>query len=221
MTAEKAILFDMDGVLVVSETYSMESTIEALTHWGIHATREEFAPFVGMDEAGYIGGVSRLHGVPFEPAMRTLTYQLYDQKVRGQNIACPHVRETLEQLRRDGWKLAVCSSAHSSKVRINIRELGLRDDAFDVILTGGMVERLKPFPDVFLTAAGQLGVAPARCVVVEDAVSGIRAAKAAGMFSVGMTTFFTAQQLREQAAPTAIVDDLLQLPDTVRAFVTD
>ncbi|MBR7093107.1 MAG: HAD-IA family hydrolase [Clostridia bacterium] len=209
---QKAVLFDMDGVLVNSEEWMMKSAVEALEEWGVHASKQDFRPFIGAGEARFVGGVAEKYGVPYVPEMKTRAYQVYGRNVAGQHIACPHVRETIQALRADGWRIAVCSSADVVKVRINVRQLGMTFDDFDLVLSGDSVERKKPFPDIFLRAAADLCVPPERCVVVEDAVNGILAARAAGMRSIGMTTSFTAEQFRQLAEPTYIVDDLAEIP---------
>lgn len=207
----RGILFDMDGVLVNSETYMMESAMEALLQWNVRAVKEDFRAFIGAGEARFVGGVAEKHGVPYVPEMKRLAYEIYDEKVKGKGIACPHVRETLTALKDAGFLLAVCSSADRVKVAINLRELGVETDWFTEILSGDRVEHKKPAPDIFLKAAEAMGLPPASCVVVEDAVNGILAAKAAGMRSVGITTSFTRQQLMDEAGPDEVIDDLAEL----------
>ena len=214
MEQKKAILFDMDGVLVNSEEWMAKSAIEALEHWGVHAVKEDFRPFVGAGEARFVGGVAEKYGVPYVVEMKALAYEIYGRNVQGQGIACPNVKSTIERLKADGWLVAVCSSADEVKVRININAIEMAFEDFDVVLSGNSVERKKPFPDIFLKAAEQLGVEPSACVVIEDAVNGIQAANAAGMRSIGITTFFTRERLLQEN-PTFVIDDLSEIPALV------
>jgi beta-phosphoglucomutase-like phosphatase (HAD superfamily) len=93
--------------------------------------------------------------------------------------------------------VAVASSADEIKVRANLQKIGVPEGSWNVILTREDVKRNKPSPDIFLSAARKLGVDPAACVVVEDAVNGVQAAKAAGMRCVAVAHTFPAERLQE------------------------
>jgi beta-phosphoglucomutase-like phosphatase (HAD superfamily) len=93
-------------------------------------------------------------------------------------------------------KIAVASSADRRKVLGNLHEIGLPTDQFDAVIVGEDVVHKKPAPDIFLLAAERLGLNPADCLVVEDAVSGVAAAKAAEAKCLALTTSFTAEQLK-------------------------
>ena len=77
------------------------------------------------------------------------------------------------------------------------------------------MERKKPFPDIFLEAAKQLGVNAESCVVIEDAINGLQAAKAASMQNIAVTTSFTREELAEKASPNLIIDKLSELSDAL------
>jgi HAD superfamily hydrolase (TIGR01509 family) len=91
--------------------------------------------------------------------------------------------------------MAVASSADRRKVEGNLREIGLAEDVFDAIVTAEDAVHKKPAPDLFLAAAGRLGLAGSQCLVVEDAVSGVKAAKAAGARCLALTTSFPREAL--------------------------
>jgi beta-phosphoglucomutase-like phosphatase (HAD superfamily) len=82
-------------------------------------------------------------------------------------------------------------------MEINLRAMGLREDEFDAVINGLEVARKKPFPDIYILAAERIGLTPAECLVVEDAVSGIKAAKAAGCKCLAVLTSFQASDLTE------------------------
>ena len=82
----------------------------------------------------------------------------------------------------------------------------------DAIVTGSDVERKKPAPDIFLKAAEKAGLEPRFCIVAEDAIAGIMAAKAAGMRAVGVTTSFSADELKKAGAD-VVTDSLSYLPE--------
>lgn len=89
------------------------------------------------------------------------------------------------------------SSADRIKVDANLRKIGLPPESWQAVVTAEDVERRKPDPSLFLKAAERLGISPADCVVVEDAVNGIAAAKAAGMRCVAVATTFLAERLTQ------------------------
>ncbi|MGC8644445.1 MAG: HAD family hydrolase, partial [Isosphaeraceae bacterium] len=96
----------------------------------------------------------------------------------------------------------------------NLRELGLPSGSFDAVVVGEDISRKKPAPDIFNLAARRLGLEPAACLVIEDAVSGVTAAKAAGSRCLGLTTSFSVEQLAAAGADW-IARDLMLAPDAV------
>jgi HAD superfamily hydrolase (TIGR01509 family) len=197
-----AVLFDMDGVLVDSEAFIAEAAIAMLAEgYGVVAKREDFLPFVGMGEDRFIGGVAEKHGVALELARdKARTYELYFEVIKDRLHEIPGAVAFARECRRRGLKTAVATSADRRKLEANLREVGLAESDFDAIVDGLQVERKKPFPDIYLEAARRVGADPASCLVVEDAVSGVKAAKAAGMFCLALAGSFTEAALREAGA---------------------
>ncbi len=197
-----AVLFDMDGVLCDSEPFIREAAVRMLAErHGVQASPGDFTPFTGMGEDRFIGGVAEQYGARLDLARdKARTYALYLELIRGRLEPLRGVPAFLAACRRRGWKLAVASSADAVKVEGNLRELGLPAAQFDAVVSGQDVARRKPHPDLFLLAAARVGAEPARSVVVEDAPAGIEAAVAAGAAPLGITTSFSAAQLRSAGA---------------------
>lgn len=194
----QAILFDMDGVLVDSEEYIFEATRLMFAEHGVSVKPEDALPFVGTGENSYITGIGRRNG--FEADIerdKARTYAIYGEITRGNIHALPGTGEFIRQCKKRGLRMAVASSADRVKIAVNLREIGVAADTFDAIVSGEDVERKKPFPDIYLLAALQLGVKPENCLVVEDAVSGVAAAKAAGAKCLALTTSFPAEKLND------------------------
>ena len=103
----------------------------------------------------------------------------------------PGVRSLISELKRLGVPIAVASASLRAWVDATLRGLGL-EDAFDATVSASEVASAKPAPDLYLTAAARLGVAPERCLAVEDTLAGVRSAKAAGMFAVQLRAASTA-----------------------------
>ena len=192
----------MDGVLCDSERFICEAACRMFAER--HACRvceADFVPFVGAGEDRYLGGVAERHGVRLDmPRDKERTYEIYLEIIRGRLDPLPGVRAFVAECRRRGLKLAVATSADRVKLEGNLREIRLPAEQFDVCLTGSEVVHKKPHPEIFLAAAAQLAVAPARCLVVEDAPNGVRAAKAAGSKCLALTTSFGADALRAAGA---------------------
>lgn len=207
----KAILFDMDGVLIESEFLMRSSAIQALADYGVEACHEDFYEFTGMGEDRFVGGVAEKHGKAYVTAMKDLAYDYYGQRVKAEAHIPEGVKEMLQELHGKGIVLAVCSAADLRKVRYNIQAIGVDETLFCALVTGSDVERKKPFPDIYLEGARRIGMDPKDCLVVEDAISGIEAAHAAGMDAVGIPSTFTPAQLQEKAAPEYILNQTKEL----------
>ena len=213
----EGIIFDMDGVLCDSEPFICEAAVRFLKDaYGIDAHPDEFLPFVGMGEDRYLGGVAEAHGVTLSlEADKVSVYTLYLEIIKGRLPPIPGVLAFIDARRVAGRKLAVATSADRMKMEGNLRELGLPPESFTACIKGDDVERKKPFPDVFLLAAEKIGIAPANCLVVEDAVNGVQAAKAAGAQCLALSTSFDAEMLLGAGAAwvaadfTALPEDLL------------
>jgi HAD superfamily hydrolase (TIGR01509 family) len=196
-----AVLFDMDGVLVDSEPIINAAAIRALAEFGIAARPEDFEPFVGAGEDRYVGGVAELHGRTFVPEMKHRTYRWYLKLLPGMGKAFPGAKDLIERLCGQGIACAVASSADRIKVEANLTQvLGVSLDRFAALVTGEDVTRRKPHPDIFLEAARRLDVPPQACCVIEDAVNGVEAAKAARMRCVAVATSFPAETLAAAGA---------------------
>ena len=207
----KAILFDMDGVLIESEYLMRSSAIRALADYGVTARHEDFLEFTGMGEDRFVGGVAEKHGLVYKTEMKELAYDYFGQKVKEEAHVPAGVKEMLEALHGMGLTLAVCSAADLRKVRYNLMAIGVEETIFSALVTGSDVARKKPFPDIYLEGARRIGTDPEDCLVIEDAISGIQAAHAAGMDAVGIPTTFSQEVLQEKAAPEYMLDEIRNL----------
>jgi beta-phosphoglucomutase len=204
----EAVLFDMDGVLVNSEAFIAEAAIAMLAErHGLAATHEDFLPFIGMGEDRFIGGVAEKYGVVLDlKADKARTYELYFDVIRGNLREIPGATAFIRECRAKGLKMAIATSADRRKLEANLKEIGLVEADFDVAIDGLQVERKKPYPDIYLEAARRLGTDPQQCLVVEDALSGVVAAKAAGMTCLALGGSFPESELREAGADYFILD---------------
>ncbi len=195
------VIFDMDGVLVDSEPFIAEAAVRMFAEKGVVVQHDDFRPFIGMGEDRFLGGVAEARGVVLEmPRDKIRTYEIYLGLIEGRLEPLPGVASFIARCRSRGLKLAVASSADRMKVEGNLRQLGLPSGTFVAVVVGEDIARKKPAPDIFLEAARRLGLEPSHCLVIEDAVSGVTAAKAAGSRCLGITTSFSAEKLASAGA---------------------
>jgi len=200
----------MDGVLVLSEPFIAAAAIAMFAERGFTVRAEEFRSFIGTGEDRFIGGVAEARGIPIEPERdKARTYEIYLEQIRGRLRPLPGVRGFVESCSARGLRLAVASGSDTIKVEANLREIDVQPTDFAAIVTGSEVERKKPAPDIFLEACASLALDPGACLVIEDAVNGVRAAKAAGMRCLALTTSFPAGDL---AQADWIATDLAHVP---------
>src|SRR5262245_38124932 len=194
----RAVIFDMDGVLTDSEPLINAAAIAMFKEKGLAVHAEDFLPFVGTGEDRYIGGVAEKYHFQLDlPAAKARTYEIYLELVPKQLRAFPGAVELVHNCWAAGLRVALASSADRVKIEANLRQIGLPPESWDAIVTGEEVVNKKPAPDIFLCAAAKLGLAPGECVVVEDAVNGVEAAKAAHMRCVAVAQTFSADRLQK------------------------
>jgi beta-phosphoglucomutase len=177
----KAVLFDLDGVLVDSEPISREASDKILSDAGIVQTPEERTRVYGRRTIDNYRDAIEARGLDLDPAeLVRRKNALFRKLIKGRLRPLPGVVDLLSELNEKGVKTAVVSSSPLERVNASLHEVGLKTE-FDAVLSGDCCVKGKPDPDPFLTAAERLGVEPGECVVLEDAEAGILAAKAAGM----------------------------------------
>lgn len=202
-----AVLFDMDGVLCNSEELSRMAAVDVFAEMGVSVATDDFIPFMGTGEANFLGGVAKVKGVEgFDPeAAKKRFFEIYIDKYAKPNsgIGFPGALELVMECKRSGLKVAVASSADRIKVDANLAAAGLPISLFDAIVSADAFENLKPAPDIFLAASKSLNVPPNECIVIEDALAGVQAAKAAGMRCIAVTTTLSEETL-QKASPSIV-----------------
>ncbi len=185
----RAVLWDMDGVLVDSADYHYAAWREALAREHHLITYDEFRATFGQRNDTILRGIFG-EALPDSEVNRIadLKESLYRQFVRERGIApLPGVLRWLQALRAAGWRQAVASAAPRANIDAVLATLGI-GRYFDAVTSGEDVTRGKPDPQVYLISAERVGSQPARCVVVEDAPAGLEGARRAGMRCVGVTS---------------------------------
>lgn len=206
----RAVLFDMDGVLIDSEEYICKAAIRYFADLGVTVKSDDFLPFVGAGEDRYLGGVAELYGITLDlEQAKEKTYHIYEELIAGEQGPLPGVTRFLQNAHDAHLAMAVATSADKMKMDINLKVMGLDRSWFQLLINGKDIERKKPYPDIYLKAAEGIGVPATQCIVFEDAPNGVRAAKSAGCVCSGITTSFTDAELRASGADfcVATLDD--------------
>ena len=180
-----AVLFDLDGVLVDSEPWWNEVRIAFAGAHGRTWTDDDHHAVMGANSRGWAITMRdrlQLDGMDLDAIQDAVVTGVVE---RYRTEPPPVIPGATAAVRRIAAQVpvAIASSAHPDVIAAAIDALGLRD-VLGAIVSSDDVPHGKPAPDVYLAAAAQLGVEPARCLVVEDSVNGVRAGKAAGMFVV-------------------------------------
>jgi beta-phosphoglucomutase family hydrolase len=206
MTAVGAALWDLDGVLVDSTRFHYEAYHELLAELGHEVTFDDFRNLFGLRNESIL---RRLLGeLPPAEAHRLANRkeEIFRGLIAGKVEALPGAAELVRRLREAGVPMAIVSSTPRANIELILGSLRLAE-AFDAIVGAEDVQQGKPNPECVLMAAQRLGVAPAGCVVLEDAPAGIRGGKAAGMRCIGVATTRPPAKLGEADLVVERLDD--------------
>lgn len=181
----RAVLWDLDGVLVDSAPFHFQAWRELFASLGREFSEADFRRTFGLRNDAILHDV--LGDLPPAEIERLgkRKEELFRQAARGNITALPGALALLRLLRERGFRLALVSSTPHANIELVLRSLGV-EASFDAIVGEEDVSRGKPDPEGFLLAAERLGVPPEECVVIEDAPAGVEAAKRAGMRCVGV-----------------------------------
>lgn len=219
------IIFDCDGVLVDSEPILNRIFAETLTEAGFKITYEEVSQkFVGKSFATCLEIISKTYGRPIPPNWIERCKEREISALQRELQPTPGIVATLEQI---ALPRCVASNSSHRHIQLVLQLTGLLHQVEGKTYSSHDVDRPKPFPDVYLYAARQMGKAPENCVVIEDSVPGVQAG-----FAAGMTVFGYAQRRKNSlegkiashhdalivAGAKVVFEDMPQLPHLLRAY---
>jgi beta-phosphoglucomutase-like phosphatase (HAD superfamily) len=181
-----AVIFDMDGVLINSETFYSEMEQVHFKMLGLNIPHEEHVTYQGTATDEMWRTIKEKHGVPHSlEELVEMTGSLTIPVFQGMEEIplMPKITDLLEFLKGRNIPLALASSSYPDVIDIVLDKSGLRK-YFPITVNSKMVGKSKPAPDIFLLAAKLLDVDPGQCLVIEDSTNGIRAARDAGMYCI-------------------------------------
>ena len=215
----RSIIFDLDGVLADSEPWWSQIDAKLLAEYGVNYQGEYHQNVLGVSYRLAVEFYKKAFGlsVPTEEMMRRrgeIATEFFANRIG----LFPNVKEVLAKLRQMRLHLAVATSSVGASARPFLDRHQLTK-FFEVIVTGEEVEHGKPAPDIYLCAAEKLGVSAQSCVVVEDALAGVAAAKAANMrvAAIPDTRFVNPREYEKKAD--YVLSSLKELPALVRKRV--
>jgi len=186
----KAVIFDMDGVIYDSSPYVWKARNIYLKKYGVKITSQEISKLLGKSLRDQLSYINKKYGLSisyedFSRKTREIQVKLMKNKLKPKS----GVEKLIYDLKKHKIKIAIASSNMRKFIIEDLKIMKLKDK-FKVITSVEEVERHKPAPDIFLITAKKLKVKPENCLVIEDAVNGLQAAKKAGMKAVAVLTKF-------------------------------
>lgn len=211
-----AVVFDMDGVIFDSERATMNCWIELAEKYGIKDIVKVYHDCIGVNMQKTREIVFNAYGKDFPyDAYAKEASRMYHEKYDGGRLPMKSgVREILDYLRSNKKKIALASSSPGQTVIAQLKDADILQ-YFDEIVSGDMVSRSKPEPDIFLTACKKIGVIPERAYAIEDSYNGIRAAYSGRLRPIMVPDILPADdEMREKAE--IVVDDLNKVTEYLR-----
>ena len=207
----KAILFDLDGTLIDSESYYNKGTKAWITQEGFAICDEDSYKTIGMTLPEIYDYLAKLLKVKRDFVVaKTMTY-FKNHPLRFEELIFPDVLPCLERIKEMGLVIGICSISDSEYVKRFVAECGL-EKYVDCCIGGDAVTRQKPYPDIYLKAIEVLNMEQKDAIVVEDSVSGIKAAKKAGMYCIARDA---SRFHIDQSEADMIIDDLEKLSEVI------
>jgi HAD superfamily hydrolase (TIGR01509 family) len=191
----KAVIFDMDGVIIDSEPIHFEVDIETMKYFGCNISKEDLNTYVGTTNEYMYTDIKKKYKLD-KSVEEIINYrsELVKRKViESDLVPIEGIRNLLKALKDKNIPAAIASSSPRDFIEVVVSKFQL-EDYFSCILSGEEVENGKPAPDIYVETAKKLGISPEECIVIEDSKNGVLAAKKAGMKCIGFKNINSGDQ---------------------------
>ena len=210
----KAVFFDMDGTIADSEKIVWKVTRNFMAKRDIFITHEEEKLLYGLVWKESIKRILESRGLEYKQSIKNTLKERYVRILKKEVEALPHIHSLLERI-KGNFKIGLATNSRIREVEIIFEKLGF-NDYFDIKLSRNNIKKVKPDPEIYLMGADIFNVRPSECVVFEDSIVGISAAKSAGMNCIAITNTYPAKDLRNADM---IIDSYREIDiDTIRKF---
>lgn len=191
----KGVIFDLDGVIIDSEPLHEQCEREILKQFGAILTPDIFAEVKGLRDQEAFHYYTRRFNLKEKPeVLMQKKMQLYMKLLKKNMRPCPGFKDFAKQCKQK-FKIGLATSSSKENVAFIIKELEIKH-LFDAIVTGEEVNLPKPYPDPYLKMAEKLHLKANQCLVIEDSIHGITAAKTAGAKCIAVSTTFPKKKLK-------------------------
>lgn len=209
MPQTKGLIFDLDGTLTLTQQFHFQAFAAVFKKYGMNYTFEEdIKKYSGKGGHYTFPEVFASHGRPITPEQTEQFVQekkeIYDRIINKSPIdPVPGVKTFLEKIKNRGLPMIIASGNRAESIDLILRKAGIRE-YFKEFVTNQDVKKPKPNPDIFLKAAEKLNLQPRDCIVFEDAINGVNAARAAGIRCIGITSDIKKERLLTTGADFAV-----------------
>ena len=206
----KAVIFDMDGVIIDSEPINTGLSIKAVAHFGSSITSEEMEKYAGSTMKVIFSSIKEDKKLiaPVEEIIAYMQASMLRNLAEEDIEPIKGIRELLIALKEKNIPTAIASSSPKNMIEAVVEKFKLQD-YFTYLVSGNEVKHSKPDPEIYLVTAKKLGVDPSECVVIEDSKNGVNAAKNAGMTCIGFRNLNSGKQDISRAD--TIVDSITEI----------
>ncbi len=214
-----ALIFDVDGVIADTEPISARAATAAFRElYGIEIPLAEHLVYTGGTHKKHVLGLAAKYrlDVDLDEAIAAHKRHFLDEMNASGDLIYPGVKELVNRMATErDWRLGLATGSGRERSKATLAKAGIDSTLFAVWLTGDDITHAKPDPEIYMRAASRLRLFPTQCVVIEDSIAGVTAAKAAKMRCIAVTNTYPGEALRgadrivdslEEISPTTLYD---------------